>query len=282
MKMSRLFLITAAVSALSIGLWLPVKAQDSKSKSSTSEHQQAAQSSENLQAHPKKVSEQDLRDKKVTKINKASSFIGMTVKNLQNDTLGKVDDLAFNPDSGQIAYAVLSVGGFLGLNEKYIAVPLNALTPAPGEDKLFLDADKQRLQNAPGFAKNNWPDLDAPAWSAAAGFARGAVGRPGRSGQEQGSASGKSDQTHFSGTISALDTANHKLTVKNEAGSEKHFALDPNVQVSTSNEKNAKLEDLKVGSEVSVQYTHERDQDIAKAVHADASDSSQPSSDKKE
>ncbi len=58
----------------------------------------------------------------------------MKVKNLQNVNLGKVEDLAFDPHSGKISCLVLSVGGFLGLNEKYIAVPLTALTPAPGHE----------------------------------------------------------------------------------------------------------------------------------------------------
>jgi sporulation protein YlmC with PRC-barrel domain len=113
-------------------------AQDSKSKAISSEDQQSSQSSEQQDkdepshAHPQRVSEKELRDKKVTKINKATTFIGMNINNLQNENLGKVEDLVFNPDTGKIAYAVISVGGFLGMNEKYIALPLRALTPAPG------------------------------------------------------------------------------------------------------------------------------------------------------
>jgi sporulation protein YlmC with PRC-barrel domain/Cu/Ag efflux protein CusF len=223
-------------------------------------------------AHPKPISEQDLK-KKVTNINKASTFIGMDVKNLKDETLGEVSDLAFDHESGKIAYAVLSVGGFLGMNEKYIAVPLNALKPAPGADHLLLDADKERLERAPGFAKNNWPDLDTPAWGAAAGFARGsrsdasAAGRP-ASTDQQGTAAGRSqDAQHFSGTISKIDKDARTVTVTGSSG-EKTFNVDQNARISSGNEANASLDALKEGSQVNLEYVDQGDKAVAKTVRA--------------
>ncbi len=283
MNTNRLLLTAALISVLNLGALLPVHAQDSKSKAEASDDQQATKISQNQNspAHPEKVSEKELLNKKVTKVNKASSFVGMSVKNLQNQTLGKVEDLVFNPESGKIAYAVLSVGGFLGMNEKYIAVPLNALTPAPGENKLVLDADKQRLENAPGFAKNNWPDLDTPAWGAAAGFVKGtghngdtkAVGHAGRTGQEQGTGSGHSDQNHFSGTLSSVNPSEHTFTVSGDQG-EKTFKLEGNAQIRTDDKNDAKLDDLKVGSKVDVEYGKQGDKTMAKTVRSHQSSSS--------
>ncbi|MBM3833705.1 MAG: PRC-barrel domain containing protein [Verrucomicrobia bacterium] len=74
-----------------------------------------------------KVTDEQLK-KHVTDMNKATKFIGMKVKNLQNENLGEVQELVFDLETGRIAYAVLSVGGFLGANEKNIAVPITALT----------------------------------------------------------------------------------------------------------------------------------------------------------
>src|SRR6186997_3471968 len=45
---------------------------------------------------------------------KASDLIGMTVKNYQDEKLGKVEDLAVDVESGRIVQVILSTGGFIG------------------------------------------------------------------------------------------------------------------------------------------------------------------------
>ena len=67
---------------------------------------------------------------------------------------------------GRIAYAVLSFGGFLGLGDKLFAVPWNALRFDPQSEAFVLNADKRFLENAPGFDKENWPDMTNSAWRA--------------------------------------------------------------------------------------------------------------------
>jgi sporulation protein YlmC with PRC-barrel domain len=105
-----------------------------------------------------------------TDIVKLSEIIGMTVENPQRDNLGEITDVVVDPSNGNVAYAVLAAGGFLGLGEKYFAIPWGAFQPmADSDDKgdvkrLILDADKDRLQNAPGFDKDNWPDMANPQW----------------------------------------------------------------------------------------------------------------------
>jgi hypothetical protein len=42
-----------------------------------------------------------------------------------------------------------------------VAVPIQALTVEKGKKDLLLDMDKQQLKDAPGFAKNDWPPLNA-------------------------------------------------------------------------------------------------------------------------
>jgi sporulation protein YlmC with PRC-barrel domain len=274
MKTNSLLLSTALCCTCTFLPLSGVRAQDSTAKAEASDQQateKAQSSSANAvsPAHPQRVSEQKLKEQ-VTKVNRASTFIGMKVKNLQNQELGKVEDLVFDPDSGKIAYAVIGVGGFLGLNDKYIAVPLNAIAAAPGEDHLLLDANRQRLQNAPGFSKDNWPPLSAPAWSAAAGWAAGsknnAVGRPGRSGEEQGTGSEESVQEHYSGTLSSVDAADHTFKV-NGANGEKTFSLDHNALIRTDSNKTAALDDLRVGAKVDVTYDQQGNKSVAKRVN---------------
>ncbi len=105
----------------------------------------------------------------VRETNKASKLVGMDVKNEANEDIGTVNDIVLDLGSGRVAYVVLSVGGFLGVGEKYIAVPPSAFRASTnGGNNLVLNVDKQRVQQAPGFSKSEWPDLKHPNWGAAA------------------------------------------------------------------------------------------------------------------
>lgn len=95
--------------------------------------------------------------KNVKNTSKASNLIGMEVRNSQNEKLGEVKDLVMDMDSGRLSYAVLSVGGFLGIGEKLIALPPGALKVGDTTEYLTLDADKAKIQAAPGFAATAWP-----------------------------------------------------------------------------------------------------------------------------
>lgn len=97
--------------------------------------------------------------------NRASKFIGADVENAQGEDLGQIEDLVLDPQDGRVAYAVLSFGGFLGLGEKYFAIPWKALQAKAGEDDtLILNVEKEKLTNAPGFDKNTWPDMTNRQW----------------------------------------------------------------------------------------------------------------------
>jgi sporulation protein YlmC with PRC-barrel domain len=88
----------------------------------------------------------------------ASKLIGDPVVNPKGEDLGKIEDLVIDPKSGRVDFAVLSFGGFLGMGDKLFAVPLEAMRLSPEEKRFILDVDKERLKQAPGFDKNNWPD----------------------------------------------------------------------------------------------------------------------------
>lgn len=96
----------------------------------------------------------------------AKTLTGNRVVNRQGEDLGKIEDLMVDLDQGRIAYAVLSFGGFLGLGDKLFAIPWQALALDPAENRFILGIDKSLLDKAPGFDKNNWPDMADPAWGA--------------------------------------------------------------------------------------------------------------------
>jgi len=130
---------------------------------------QSSQEQRNQQStfQPGQIPDSQLK-RTVTDVNKASSFIGMAVKNTQNEPFGKVHDLVFDPESGKISYAVISVG-MLGVGDKLIAVPVTSIKPQPGQKHLVVNMDKNQVQSAPGLAQNNWPPLDATGVGAPAG-----------------------------------------------------------------------------------------------------------------
>lgn len=90
---------------------------------------------------------------------RASKIIGMKVRNPQDESLGKIDDLIVDVNNERVSYAVLSFGGTLGLGKKLFAYPLAVFEPAAGrKDELVLNVEKDKLKRAPGFERKNWPD----------------------------------------------------------------------------------------------------------------------------
>ncbi len=94
----------------------------------------------------------------------AHTLIGEDVVNAQNENLGDIKEIMLDMQTGKVAYAVLSFGGVFGIGEKLFAVPWAALT-LDTENKCFiLNASKEQLKSAPGFDKDDWPDMNDATW----------------------------------------------------------------------------------------------------------------------
>ena len=105
-------------------------------------------------------------DKKFRRVLAASTLEGDKVRNTAGEDLGKVDEIMIDIPSGRIAYVVLSFGGVLGMGNKLFAVPWHALTVDEDKKCFILDVDKEAMKNAPGFDKDNWPDMADMTWGA--------------------------------------------------------------------------------------------------------------------
>ena len=95
----------------------------------------------------------------------ASTITGDEVYNMQDEELGTIHDVMLDITEGKIRYAVLSSGGFLGMGDHLFAIPWRALKQDKENKRFVLDVDAQRLKNAPGFDKDNWPNMADPTWS---------------------------------------------------------------------------------------------------------------------
>jgi sporulation protein YlmC with PRC-barrel domain len=82
---------------------------------------------------------------------------GTAVYNRQGEKLGEVYNFMVGKRSGEVAYAIMSFGGFLGLGQKYHPLPWNALTYDTGKKGYVVDADKERLMGAPSYQAGEEP-----------------------------------------------------------------------------------------------------------------------------
>ena len=94
----------------------------------------------------------------------AKTLIGNRVKNVQGEALGKVEDFMLDLEAGRIAYAVVNYGGLMGVGNKLFAVPWNAFKLDTDDHTFVLEVERDVLDSAEGFDKNNWPDMADRDW----------------------------------------------------------------------------------------------------------------------
>jgi hyperosmotically inducible protein len=102
---------------------------------------------------------------RLSQVRKASKLMGTSVKNLQGEKLGEVDNILLDLPSGRIVAVIIESGGFLGLGEELSAVPPAALSFNTQRDALQLDVSKETLSNAPHFKAHQWPDFAQPTYA---------------------------------------------------------------------------------------------------------------------
>jgi sporulation protein YlmC with PRC-barrel domain len=83
---------------------------------------------------------------------------GTPVYNPKGQRLGKVHHLMIDKYTGQVAYAVMSFGGFLGIGEKYHPLPWKMLTYDTRMGGYVVDLDRDRIEKAPSYTARDMPD----------------------------------------------------------------------------------------------------------------------------
>ena len=102
----------------------------------------------------------------VNQVLSGSSLIGDKVYNMAGEKLGELKDIVIDVDQGRVSYGVLSFGGLLGMGDKLFAIPFQALQLDKPNKRLLLNVPKEKLENAPGFDKDNWPSTADRSWGA--------------------------------------------------------------------------------------------------------------------
>ncbi|OWT67935.1 MULTISPECIES: PRC-barrel domain-containing protein [unclassified Achromobacter] len=99
----------------------------------------------------------------------AQTLEGNDVLNLSGEKLGVLQDIMLDVPSGRIAYAVLERGGVMGIGDKLFAIPWHALTLDTDRKCFLLELDLEKLRQARGFDKDNWPACADAEWAALQG-----------------------------------------------------------------------------------------------------------------
>jgi hypothetical protein len=94
---------------------------------------------------------------------RSSSVVGGSVKDLAGKDAGKIEDLLLEHD-GDVEYAVVSFGGFLGVGDKLFAVPWNAVILDRENRTVQIDVKKETLERSPSFTRDKWPDPNDRQW----------------------------------------------------------------------------------------------------------------------
>jgi hypothetical protein len=85
---------------------------------------------------------------------------GTAVYDRRGERLGSVYNFMVDKRSGQVAYAVMSFGGFLGIGDSYHPLPWKALTYDTGLGGYVVDFDSERLRDAPSYRASDSPTWD--------------------------------------------------------------------------------------------------------------------------
>lgn len=138
--------------------------------------------------------------------NRLSQLMDRDVKTANGEKIGEVSDVILDRN-GNVSYLVVSHGGVLGMGDRLTPIPVSAFHKGNGQE-LTVNIDRNRLDNAPHFTSNQWPNFEDRTWdqqvrgyygSAGSGSASGSgmsgSGSSGQSGSMRQGASGQGSGT---------------------------------------------------------------------------------------
>ncbi len=98
---------------------------------------------------------------------RVSQLMGLNIQNSRGESVGEINDLVVDSNTGKIRYAAVTYGGLFGLGDKLFAVPFEAFKvthnpedPNDADDfVIVLNVTKQQLEGAQGFDQDHWPNM---------------------------------------------------------------------------------------------------------------------------
>ena len=90
----------------------------------------------------------------------SSKVEGTAVYDLAGDKLGTIDDLVIDKRTGQVRYAALEFGGFLGMGTDRYPLPWDQLHYDTTKDGYVVNVDKSQLERAPRYSMDETPSYN--------------------------------------------------------------------------------------------------------------------------
>src|SRR5690348_15539900 len=100
----------------------------------------------------------------IRKVWLATALLNDRIRSNAGEDLGKIEDLVLDPDAGAVRYALISLNGVPGMGDRLLAILWTSLNFSPSRDYAVLNIDKSRLERAPAFNRDHWPDVAEPVW----------------------------------------------------------------------------------------------------------------------
>ena len=94
----------------------------------------------------------------------AAGLYGTRIVNRGGDTLGTVCEILFDDRRARVAYVVTALGGFMGMGERLLAIPWQALSHDAKQHCMRLEMDRKTMLGAPTFHQERWPHRASAAW----------------------------------------------------------------------------------------------------------------------
>jgi sporulation protein YlmC with PRC-barrel domain len=92
---------------------------------------------------------------------RASELIDEDIELANGDDVGEVEDLVVNLQDRQVKYVVMEFDRAWNMNDKLVALPMDAFRQTRDGEDLVVDRSREQLQNAQAFDRNQWPDFSA-------------------------------------------------------------------------------------------------------------------------
>jgi sporulation protein YlmC with PRC-barrel domain len=89
---------------------------------------------------------------------------GYDIYNPEGDHIADVAEMVLDPETGEITHIIASVGGFLGIGDRYVPIPFLAFEYDQEEERFILQATEEELENAPGYDSMDDIRFDQPNW----------------------------------------------------------------------------------------------------------------------
>jgi hypothetical protein len=107
----------------------------------------------------------DASGKEIGRLISSEKVEGTSVENPKGDILGHIQDLMIDKISGQVGYAVLKYGSFLGMGGKLFALPWDQLKYNADRAAYIVDLPVEQLRGAPAYEETSQPEWSDPTWN---------------------------------------------------------------------------------------------------------------------